>query len=532
MTTARVHLANLSVKFPGSALPAVDNVSLSIAAGECFALVGESGSGKTLTAMSLLGLTPGDAQVDVASRVIAGQETRSFTEAQWRGLRGTHIGLVSQDALVSLDPLRRIEQEVGEVLEISHPRAPRKLMVRQVVEALERAAVPDPEMRLRQYPHELSGGLRQRVLIASAIAGTPDILIADEPTTALDSISQARILVLLKQLKESGIALLLVSHDIGLVGQIADRIGVMRRGELVESGPTLEILGTPEHPYTQHLLDSMPSRKKRDPSRNRAVDHQETPVIACTGLGRRHINRDGEEFVALHEVSLRVAPGTTLGVVGESGSGKTTLARILMGLEDADSGVVEFEGTPWAPAPERVRRPRRGAIQLIEQNPYDALDPRWSVATAIGEAIALDRTLRHPTARKHRLMELLEQVGLSDQLLARRPHQLSGGQRQRVAIARALARRPKVLICDEPVSALDASVQAHILLLLNTLQRNLGLSLIVISHDLGVIAQVSDDVLVLHEGCVVESGSLEAVVNHAQHPFTRELLAASPAIVA
>ncbi|MEX2441648.1 MAG: ATP-binding cassette domain-containing protein, partial [Pontimonas sp.] len=290
--------------------------------------------------------------------------------------------------------------------------------------------------------------------------------------------------------------------------------------------------GTPAHPYTQHLLDSMPSRKKHDPSRNREVVHAEIPVIAGTGLGRRHINQGGGEFVALHEVSLRVAPGTTLGIVGESGSGKTTLARILMGLEDADSGVVEFEGTPWAPAPERARRPRRGAIQLIEQNPYDALDPRWSVAKTIGEAIALDRTLRHPTARNDRLMELLEQVGLSDQLLARRPHQLSGGQRQRVAIARALARRPKVLICDEPVSALDASVRAHILLLLNTLQRNLGLSLIVISHDLGVIAQVSDNVLVLHEGRVVESGSLEAVVNHAQHPFTKELLAASPAIVA
>lgn len=532
MTTPLVQLDRLSVTFPGSTAPAVAEVSLRINAGECVALVGESGSGKTLTARSLLGLTPPEATVTVASRLIDGVETRDFTQAQWRTLRGTRVGLVSQDALVSLDPLRTIGAEVGEVIDVAEPRLAREVRLRRVIHALEQAAMPDPQMRMGQYPHELSGGLRQRALIASAIAAQPLILIADEPTTALDSLNQARILELLARLKASGIALLVVSHDIAMVRQIADRIGVMRGGQLVESGPAESVLHTPEHRYTRQLLESVPTLAPGVGSAPPVEDSTASQVLVARGLSRSYPRSGGTRLWALHDVSLQLSSGRTLGVVGESGSGKSTLARMVMGIEPPDEGVVELMGQPWSAVSERARRPRRGAIQLIEQNPYDALDPRWSVARAIGEAIRLDTTMTHQSLRTERLRELLDQVGLSHELVHRKPHQLSGGQRQRVAIARALARRPDVLVCDEPVSALDASVQAQVLSLLGRLQRQLDLSLIVISHDLGVIAQISDEVMVLHGGEVVERGSLFEVMANPQHPFTTELIAASPVMMA
>jgi peptide/nickel transport system ATP-binding protein len=530
--TNRVHLEQLTVQFPGGSAPAVADVSFDIEPGECFALVGESGSGKTLTALSLLGLTPPDALVTAKSRVIAGVETREFTQSQWRTLRGTRVGLVSQDALVSLDPLRRIGTEVGEVLDIARPRLEEHVRMQQVLAALEQAAVSEPHLRMQQYAHQLSGGLRQRALIASAIAAKPAILIADEPTTALDSLSRARILELLGQLKASGIALLLVSHDIAVVRQIADRIGVMRHGELVEKGPADEILTAPRHPYTRELLDLVPTVKTGAPRNTSHDDPSESPVLLVRGVSRHYATDEGAVFHALQDVSLQVSAGRTLGIVGESGSGKTTLARIVMGIDKPDSGDVELMGKPWSSVSERLQRPQRGAIQLVEQNPYDALDPRWSVKKVIGEAIRLDDTLTDTHQRSARMRELLEQVGLSEELLPRKPHQLSGGQRQRVAIARALARRPSVLVCDEPVSALDASVQAQVLRVLASLQERLALSLIVISHDLGVIAQMSDEVVVLHEGRVVESGNSASVITDPQHPFTRELLAAAPAMMA
>ena len=524
MTHPAVEVAHLRIQFPGSQAPAVSDVSFHIDAGECLALVGESGSGKSLTALSLLGLVPPGADQRVESLRVAGVDTRGFSPLQWRSLRGTRVGLVSQDALVSLDPLRRIEEEVAEVLEITRPKLSREERSLRVTRALEMAAMPDPEYRRRQYPHELSGGMRQRALIASALAGNPEVLIADEPTTALDSLTQSHILDLLSSLKRSGLALLLVSHDLHLVSQLADRIAVMRGGVILEQGSSAEVFNRPRHPYTGELVAAVAKRRSAI-----TVTPDASPLaLSWQGIHRRYQGPDGTPTQALRDVSFQVRSGTTLGIVGQSGSGKSTLGRILMALETPDSGVVELFGQPWSSEREKARRPRRGAIQLIEQNPLDALDPRWTVRRIVEEALELDTSSDGTPGE--RLLETLGLVGLAPELLGRRPHQLSGGQRQRVAIARALARKPSVLILDEPVSALDAVVQAQILTLLGSLQRDLGLTLILISHDLGVIAHLSDEVLVLLEGEAIESGPLERILDNPSHAHTRALLEASRAL--
>jgi peptide/nickel transport system ATP-binding protein len=497
----------------------VDGVDLDIAAGECLAIVGESGSGKTMTANALLGLSPRGARVTADELVVGGLDTRGFTERQWRRLRGSRAGLVSQDALVSLDPLRRVGREVAEPIEVHEPRAGSAEVSGRVIRMLERVALPDPQSRARQYPHELSGGLRQRALIASALAADPGLLIADEPTTALDATVQARILDLLDELNRSGLALLLISHDLGVVARLADRIAVMKDGVIVEEAPTRELIENPQHPYTRELLAARP-RPRVSP----AVD--EAPaVLEARGLRKTYALPGGAPLRAVEGVSLRLAAGRTLGIVGESGSGKSTLARLLMGTERPDEGDVLLDGDPWSALRESERRGGRGRIQLIDQDPFGAFDPRWDVRRILAEAIALGPTPR--SARAARASDLLAQVGLDDTLLGRRASELSGGQRQRVAIARALARDPQILVCDEPVSALDVSVQAQVLDLLVSLQRERGLAMLFISHDLGVIAHVSDEILVMAEGSVVESGPTARVLGEPWHPFTRRLLESS-----
>ena len=527
MTPPYVSVTNLRVRFPGSLTDAVAGVSLQIAAGECLALVGESGSGKTLTALALLGLVPAPATVFADQLVVAGHDAQGFRDKDWRGIRGSSVGLVSQDALVALDPLRRIGREVAEVVELERPRPSRHDVSVRVREALARAAMPEPETRERQYPHELSGGLRQRALIASALAGQPGLLVADEPTTALDSITQAQILRLLAELKRSGLALLLISHDLRLVEQLADRIAVMHQGEIVETSTSAELFAAPSHPYTQMLLAAVPRAAARGPTSGGTAAARRPVVLRAVGLMRRYRSQNGVRVTALQDVSFALEEGTTLGVVGESGSGKSTLARLLMAMESPDEGSVELHGKMWSHGPERGRRGRRGDIQLIEQNPFDALNPRWSVDRILTEAVALDTPSHGGPERSRRVGELMNQVGLAPELLNRRAHQLSGGQRQRVAIARALARRPSVLVCDEPVSALDASVQAQILSLLRDLQQSLGVAIVLISHDLGVIAQMSDEICVMREGRVIEQGRSSDVLQNPGEPFTRALIDAA-----
>ncbi|SEN50466.1 dipeptide ABC transporter ATP-binding protein [Nonomuraea pusilla] len=517
-----VAVEDLRVSF--GAAEVVRGVSLSVAPGECVALVGESGSGKSVTARSLLGLAGPGAAVRAAAFSVAGRDALAFREPDWRRLRGSFAGLVLQDALGSLDPLRTAAAEIGEVLSV-HGVVPRRARAARVLELLAAAGVPEPALRAGQRPHELSGGLRQRVLIASAVAAGPRLIIADEPTTALDVTVQARILRLLAERRAEGTALLLISHDLAVVASVADRVLVLRDGQVVEQGPTRDVLSSPAHPYTRSLLAAVPSAATRGarlsdgpPPPPRRPPGGDVPVLAATGLVRSHGPRR-----AVGGVSFALRPGETLGVVGESGSGKTTLARLVLGLLDPDAGEVTLHGRPWSGVRERARRPLRPSIQLVSQNPLDSFDPRHTVGRLVAEPLRLPRR-----ERRARVLDLLERVGLPPGTAARHPRELSGGQRQRVAIARALGPRPAVLVCDEPVSALDVSVQAQVLDLLAELQAERGLAMLFISHDLGVVRHVSDRVLVMKDGEAVEEGDVEEVFLRPRHPYTRALVAAVP----
>jgi len=520
----------LRVSFGGPAV--VDGVSFTLHAGECLALVGESGSGKTVTSRALLGLVPGTVRADTLE--VAGTDVRGYDERRWRRLRGRQVGLVSQDALVSLDPLRTVGREIGEVLRV-HSRVSRRERAAAVRDELARVAVPQPELRARQYAHELSGGLRQRALVAAATIARPALLIADEPTTALDLSVQAQVLDVLDQLRREGTGLLLISHDLAVVARIADRVAVMRAGRIVETGPVAEVLRAPSHEYTRALLDATPSLHTKGERLTTlppltfaapvAVDRTRV-VVSASGLSQTFRQPDGSRLKAVDDVSLELRAGQTLGVVGESGSGKTTLGRIVLGLQRPDAGEVRLDGEPWSTLPERDRRPRRHLIQAVYQDPLSSFDPRHTVGAILREALALTGVPR--ASRRERAVELAAQVGLGPDLLGRRPLTLSGGQRQRVAIARALARDPRVLVCDEPVSALDVSIQAQVLDVFADIQAQLGLAMLFISHDLGVIHHVSDEVLVMRDGVVVERGGADEVFTSPRHPYTQALLSALP----
>ncbi|MFC8795536.1 dipeptide ABC transporter ATP-binding protein [Streptomyces cinereoruber] len=506
----------------------VHGVDLTLRAGECLALVGESGSGKTLTGRTLAGLTGPGATVTARTLDFDGRDLTALDERAWRRLRGAEIGLVLQDALVSLDPLRRVGAEIEESL-ANHGIGTRRDRPDRAVELLREVAVPAPERRARQFPHQLSGGQRQRALIASALAAGPRVLIADEPTTALDTTVQAQILDLLAARRDAGTALLLISHDLAAVARLADRIAVMRDGRIVESGPAAKVLAAPAHPYTRRLLDAVPgARAARRPSAGSGGAG--TEVLRADGLVKRYAGPGGGT-TALDGVSCVLHAGETLGVLGESGSGKSTLARIVLGLTEPDQGSVTLLGRPWSGAGERSRAALRGRIQLVQQDPLSSFDPRWTVERIVAEALGAGG---RRAARRHRerVVELLGLVGMGPELLDRGPRGLSGGQRQRVAVARALAPEPDVLVCDEPVSALDVSVQAQVLEVFERVREQLGVALLFISHDLGVVRRVSDRVAVMRAGGVVETGPSEQVFTRPEHPWTRELLgAATPVAV-
>jgi peptide/nickel transport system ATP-binding protein len=547
-TPPLLELVNLTIRF-GDLPPVVDGVSLTVAPGECLAIVGESGSGKTLTARSLLGLLPASATATTGAFRIAGSEVGGLSEAAWRRIRGRGIGLVSQDALLALDPLRRVGREVAEAIEVhgipgEQPMKwaatrHRAAIRRQVESLLAAVAMPEPAERARQYPHQLSGGLRQRALIASALSAGPGLIVADEPTTALDVTVQAKILNLLRELKEAGLAIILVSHDIAVVSQLADRIVVMQHGRFVEQGQASAVLGNPQHSYTRALLAAVPTSDFRvsdspaaGPNPPLAPIRQASPVLSFQNVGQDFRGESGARRKAVDDVSFEVFAGESLGIVGESGSGKTTLARLMMGFDRPTRGRILLDGLPWSELSERRRRPRRGAIQLVSQDPLSSFDPRFTVRRIVGEALA--RNERRDPGRSLRridaVLALLDDVGLSSDLVDRRPHELSGGQRQRVAIARALAANPRILVCDEPVSALDVQIQARILDLLAETRRRLGLTVVFVSHDLAVVGQISERVLVMKDGSLVESGVTAEVFAAPAHPFTRELVAAVPRV--
>lgn len=523
-----VDIRGLHVSFNG--VPVVHGVDLQLRAGQCLALVGESGSGKSVTARTLVGLTGAGADVQAQRLAFAGQDLRQLDERAWQRLRGEHIGFVMQDALGSLDPLRRVGAEIEEPLLLHTNLAAEQRRLR-VLELLRQVGVPEPEVRARQYPWQLSGGLRQRALIASAIACQPRLLIADEPTTALDATVQAQILDLLEQLRERDNSLLMVSHDLAVVARLADWVAVMRHGVVVEQGSVEQILQDPQDPYTQRLLSAARAVHFKRPAApalalmENVVDEQPV-VLEARGLSKAFVGPDGRLRQVLDDVSLQLRAGQTLGVVGESGSGKSTLGRILLGLERPEQGSLQLAGQDWLALSAAQQRQARQGIQVVFQDPLASFDPRYTVLRVLAEALAhagVPRALQRTEAAA-----LLERVQLPAGLLERRPLELSGGQRQRIAIARALAMKPRVLVLDEPVSALDVSVQARILALLAELKAELNLACLFISHDLGVVEQVSDHVLVMQGGRVVEQGAAAQVLGQPRQAYTRALLDAVP----
>ncbi|WP_308160909.1 ABC transporter ATP-binding protein [Cellulomonas sp. GbtcB1] len=553
-------VAGLRVAFPGGA-EVLHGVDLRVAAGECVAVVGGSGAGKSVLARTLVGLAGEGARADVRAHRLAllGRDALRFTERDWRAARGRDVGLVLQDALGSLDPLCTVGAEVGEALAVRRPGAggaagarglsfPRRSSRRhpidqgaargsdgdpgtprvsrvdraeRVLAALDEAGLPDPAVRARQRPGELSGGMRQRALIASAVVARPPLLVADEPTTALDATVAARVLALLGDLRDAGTAVVLVTHDLGAVARVADRVVVLRDGRVVEEGATADVLGAPRHGYTRELVAA--ARLGAGPG---AVPEPGAAVLEGHGLRRVFPLPGGGAVTAVDDVDVAVRAGEAVGLVGESGSGKTTLARLLLAADAPDAGEVLLDGRPWSALPERERRGLRSGVRLVPQDPLGTVDPRSTVRAVLRAALA---TGPRPPARADRdaaAAALLARVHLPAAVLDRRPRTLSGGQRQRVAIARALASEPRVLLLDEPVSALDVQVQAAILDLLVELRRDTGAAMVLVSHDLGVIRRVCDRVLVMSGGRVVEQGPVPDVFGAPAHPVTRDLLAA------
>ncbi|MGW3129488.1 ABC transporter ATP-binding protein [Streptomyces sp. NPDC001123] len=535
MTTPVLEIRGLSVSYRtrGGTVPAVRGVDLDVWPGQVTAVVGESGSGKSTTAHAVTRLLAANGTIDAGTVRFGRHDLATLSEAELRTVRGAQIGLVPQDPTVSLNPVKRIGEQVAEVLRI-HGLATRRGAAAEAVAVLDRAGLPDAAVRARQYPHELSGGMRQRALIAVAIAAKPRLIIADEPTSALDVTVQRVILDHLQHLtEESGTAILLVTHDLGVAADRAQRLVVMEQGKVVEAGETRAVLADPQHEYTRRLLAAAPSLTTARPRTPVSTTPTDTapPLVEARNLVKefRLPRADGEARTlrAVDDVSLTLRRGQTLALVGESGSGKSTTARLLLRLAEATSGQVLFDGTDVTTAKGSEVRELRRRAQLIYQNPYASLDPRFSIGEVITEPLRAFKVGDRAT-RLDRARELLDRVALPAATLERRPAELSGGQRQRVAIARALALSPDLVVCDEPVSALDVSVQAQVLDLLAELQANTGVAYLFISHDLAVVRQIAHQVAVMRAGRVVETGPPEDLFSAPRHAYTRELLAAIP----
>ncbi len=516
----------LSVRFGDATV--VDEVSFAIGAGEKFALVGESGSGKSITALSILRLV--DAATTTGSIRFDGQELTTKSEREMRGLRGADVSMIFQEPMTALNPLYTVGNQIGEVLELHEGLRPNAARARSV-ELLAKTGIPEPERRLDAYPHQLSGGQRQRAMIAMALACRPKLLIADEPTTALDVTIQAQILALLDDLqREMGMALLFITHDLNLVRRFTHRIGVMERGKLVETGPTADVFAQPRHPYTQRLLASRPQRVVQPVPADAPVLMEGRGVDVTFPIPLGWFRK--RDFVAVRQATLALRRGETLGIVGESGSGKTTLGMALLALQPIAAGEVSLGGRRIDDAPRDELRRMRRRMQVVFQDPFASLSPRMTVGQIVGEGLALHRPELSAAERERAVLAMLDEVGLSERhgvatVLQRYPHEFSGGQRQRIAIARAVVLQPELLVLDEPTSALDVSVQQQVLRLLADLQQRYGMSYVFISHDLAVVRAMSHRVMVMKDGRVVEEGEAQALFAAPREAYTRELLAAA-----
>jgi len=504
--------------------PILRDLSLTLEPGQVLGVVGESGSGKSMTALAVLGLLPRDAKASGAIH-FEGQDLTALSETQLCRVRGARIGMVFQEPMTALNPVMTIGDQVAEVVR-QHRGGSRIQALAAARRALDRVGLPADRFPLNRYPHQLSGGQRQRVAIAIAIVLSPRLIIADEPTTALDVTTQTQILDLLRQLvREDGAALILVSHDLAVVAGIADRVAVMKDGAIVEQGQTTALFA---HPYTRALA----AGAARVPLRRGGPNLSAPPVLDARAVvrdypGPRHLPRAGPAFRAVSEVSLTIQPGEIVGLVGESGSGKSTLLRTLLALEAPQSGQIALAGQPFSPAAPRALRRR---IQAVFQDPSGSFDPRWTVERLVAEPLHLLDVRPTPAERRARVENVLLQVGLSAAAADRYPHQFSGGQRQRIAIARALIVEPSVVALDEAVSALDVTVRAEILDLLTRLSDELGLAYLFVSHDMGVVRGLTDRVLVMRDGKIIEEGPTAEVFATPRHPYTAQLIAATPSL--
>ncbi len=525
-----LEVKGLQVAFDGKAV--VRGIDFSLRAGEKLALVGESGSGKTVTALSLLGLVQ-NASIS-GQAVFVGQDLLAMSEHSLRGIRGSEIAMIFQEPMTALNPLFTVGEQIAEVLELKQGQSAAEAS-RQAVALLAQTGIPEPARRAGAYPHELSGGQRQRAMIAMALACRPRLLLADEPTTALDVTLRGQILDLLEDLqKQTGMAVLMITHDLNLVRRFADRVAVMENGLIVEQGPVASVFAHPEHPYTRRLIDSRPERDVTPVSAERAKG---APVMKAESLrvaypvpvaGFRGWFRKGE-FVAVHGANFSIAPGQTLGVIGESGSGKSTLALAALGLLPF-SGSLMADGQAWNRNAASNKAMRR-RVQVVFQDPFSSLSPRMTVEEIVGEGLRVHEPGLSLPARRQRVLLALEEVGLSEAqfagLLARYPHEFSGGQRQRIAVARALIVGPELLVLDEPTSALDVTIQKQVLQLFQRLQRERGLSYLLITHDVDVIRAMAHEVMVMKDGETVESGPVDRVLGAPQHDYTRILVSAA-----
>jgi microcin C transport system ATP-binding protein len=524
-----VELRDLSVSFAvdGGTIEAVRHVSFAIERGESLALVGESGSGKSVTALSIMQLLPYPAARHPSGSIrFQEQELIGAGERAMQRVRGNRIAMVFQEPMTSLNPLHTIDKQVNEVLRV-HKGLTRAAARARTLELLKLVGLPEAERRLDAYPHQLSGGQRQRVMIAMALANEPDLLIADEPTTALDVTIQAQILTLLRDLQARfGMALLLITHDLGVVRKMAERVCVMSAGEIVEAGATRAVFDAPAHPYTRRLLAAEPRPMTRTPRTDAPVVLEADDIRVWFPIRRGVLRRTVGHVKAVDGVSLTVREGQTVGVVGESGSGKTTLGLALLRLQ-ASQGRIRFGGREIQDVSSRALRPLRREMQIVFQDPYGALSPRLSIAQIVGEGLGVHGVGATAAERRERIDAALREVGLDPALRDRYPHEFSGGQRQRIAIARALVLTPRLVVLDEPTSALDMSVQAQVVDLLRELQARHRLAYLFISHDLRVVRAMSDEILVMREGRVVEQGPTAQIFEQPREPYTRALMAAA-----